>query len=142
MKFNICYDEFHEHWKSNVHWYGHCQYGMIFGIPVKWKISDHFIWYNTQWANKKARPKNSSNEIKSISRKFLGTFFIFWKSNVNFYGKYSIKISWNWFIWFHKFFWPGLFKIFWPAVFLFAIFWFHQIFPKFLFAIFWFHEFF
>ena len=24
--------------------------------------------------------------------------------------------SWNWFIWFHEFFWPGLFKIFWPAV--------------------------
>ena len=25
--------------------------------------------------------------------------------------------SWNWFIWFHKFSWPGLFKIFWPVVF-------------------------
>ena len=26
------------------------------------------------------------------------------------------KISWNWFIWFHEFFWPGLFYIFWSAV--------------------------
>ena len=24
--------------------------------------------------------------------------------------------SWNWFIWFHEFFWPGLFKIFSPTV--------------------------
>ena len=24
--------------------------------------------------------------------------------------------SWNWFIWFHEFFWSGLFLIFWPTV--------------------------
>ena len=26
------------------------------------------------------------------------------------------KISWDWFICFHEFFWPGLFEIFWPTV--------------------------
>ena len=26
------------------------------------------------------------------------------------------KISWNWLIWFHEFFWSGLFLIFWPTV--------------------------
>ena len=28
------------------------------------------------------------------------------------------KNPWNWFIWFHEFFLPGLFLIFWPTVFI------------------------
>ena len=29
-----------------------------------------------------------------------------------------MEFSWNWFIWFHEFFWPGLFWIFWPTLYL------------------------
>ena len=50
------------------------------------------------------RPKKLVKWNESISRNFfLGrarVFSIFW----NFYGKYSRKISWNIFIWFHEFF--------------------------------------
>ena len=48
---------------------------------------------------------------------FFSVYFPFSESKILFfYGKFPIKISWNWFIWFHEFFWPGLFKIFLPAL--------------------------
>ena len=55
-----------------------------------------------QKIQKKSMPKNSWNQINHFHGIFSG-YFPFCESNFD--GKYSTKISWNWFsIWFHEFF--------------------------------------
>ena len=63
---------------------------------------------------KKSRQKNSWNQI---NQKKIFVKFLFWQFSElkNWFLKLQKmefgqkNYSWNWFIWFHEFFWPGLF---------------------------------
>ena len=85
---------------------------------------------------KKSRQKNSWNQIKPnfFFREiaFLAVLNFFPVQKLIFGHFWNCKkwnlvkkiFSWNWFIWFHEFFWPGLFYIFWPTVYhLIVYFW-------------------
>ena len=92
-----------------------------------WKFSWNHIFVLTQWDRKfrNVQTKKLVKSNKSISWKnFLNIFHEkysvlnffpvqklifghFWNCEKNYFGQK--KFPWNWFIWFHEFFWPGLF---------------------------------
>ena len=79
----------------------------------------------TQRARKFKNSRQTTREIKYFFREiaFLAVLNFLTVQNLIFghfwnCKKWNLvkKISWNWFIWFHEFFWPGLFSNFWPTV--------------------------
>ena len=63
---------------------------------------------------KKVQAKNSWNQINQKNFFVKLHFWPFLKLQKMEFGQN--KNSWDWLIWFHEFFWPRFFVIFWPTV--------------------------
>ena len=79
----------------------------------------------SQWARnfKKVQAKKLVQSNFFSWNCIFGSFKLFPSSKIDFWPFLKLQkneiwpkiFSWNWFLWFHEFFLPGLFKIFWPA---------------------------
>ena len=83
----------------------------------------YFSFQCTQWARKlkKVQAKKLVKSIFFREISFLGCFKLFPSTKIDFWPFLKLqknrtwskkKFSWNWFIWFHEFLWPGLFSNF------------------------------
>ena len=82
----------------------------------------YLIWHSGPENLKKSRQINQNFFFREIA--FLAVLNFFPVQNLIFghfwngqkWNLVKKFFSWNWIIWFHEFFWPGLFLIFWPTV--------------------------
>ena len=103
------------------YWFSLYSNSVFIIVLLKFTWIDHSITQRPGPENsKKFRQKNSCKQInqnfcfREIA--FLAVLNFFSSSEIDFWPFLNLqkmefdqnKISWNWFIWFHEFFWPGL----------------------------------
>ena len=85
------------------------------------QITQRARWFKKVQAKKLVKSNKSKKYLREIAFLAVLNFFPvqilifghFWNCKKWNLAKY---FSWNWFIWFHEFFWPGLFQICWPTL--------------------------